>query len=70
MHYIITDELIMRLARYSKPGTYKDEYYRLLALLKKYPIPEGTASLKCIGFNSDGKPLKATIILRGDSDGI
>lgn len=70
MHYIITDALIARLKRHSKPGDYKEEYYLLISLLKKYPIPEGTTSLKAIGFNNDGKPLKATIILRGDENGI
>lgn len=70
MYYIITDEFIARLTKHSKPGVYKDEYYRLLSLLKKRPIPEGTFILKCLGFDSDGKPLKSTIILRGDSDGI
>lgn len=70
MYYIITDEFIARLIKHSKPGIYREEYYRLLSLLKKRPIPEGTSSLKCLGFDSDGKPLKCTIVLRGDSDGI
>lgn len=70
MHYIITDALISRLIKHSKPGTYRNEYYLLITLLKKYPIPEGTVSLKCTGSNSDGLPIKATIYLRGEDDGI
>jgi hypothetical protein len=67
-HYIITDALIDRLRKHSKPGVFKSEYYLVLMLLKKYPLPEGTSSVRAIGFNSDGAPIKSTIYLKLDED--
>ncbi len=67
-HYIITDSLIEQIKRYSKPGVFKAEYIKALMLLKKYPLPEGTSSVKAIGFNSDGAPIKSTIYLTIDEE--
>jgi hypothetical protein len=60
-HYIITDELIDRLYKHSKPGVFKSEYEKVLRELKKNKIPEGTMTVRCLGFNADGKNFKIDI---------
>lgn len=62
-HYIITDEQIQRLVRYSKPGPYKSDYIKVLSELKKVAVPEGTTMLRAMGFNSEGKNMKVDIPL-------